>query len=90
MVILPAASPLILSGAATALNFAFILLTVAEMFATDSGLGYFIQYYADFSDYARVIAGLLFTVVVFFSIMLAFDRFRRRVLFWMIGEDSKV
>lgn len=90
MVILPAAAPLILSGAATALNFAFILLTVAEMFATDSGLGYFIQYYADFSDYARVIAGLLFTVVVFVSIMLAFDRLRRRLLFWMIGEDSKV
>lgn len=89
MVILPAAAPHILNGAATALNFAFILLTVAEMFATDSGLGYFVQYYADFSDYARVIAGLLFTIAVFVTIMLAFDRLRRKLLFWMIGEDNR-
>lgn len=88
-VILPAAAPLILAGAGTALNFAFILLTVAEMFATDSGMGHFIQYYADFSDYARVIAGLLFTIVVFVSIMLAFDRLRKRMLFWMVGGDSR-
>lgn len=88
-VIIPAASPHIFSGAATALNFAFILLTVAEMFATDSGLGHFVQYYADFSDYARVIAGLLVTIVVFVAIMLVFDGFKRRVLFWMIGEDAK-
>lgn len=88
-VIMPAASPLIFSGATTALNFSFILLTVAEMFATDSGLGHFVQYYADFSDYARVIAGLLVTMAVFVAIMLVFDRFKRKMLFWMIGEDAE-
>ncbi len=85
-VILPAASPMILAGAGTALNFAFILLTVAEMFATNSGMGYYIQYYADFSDYARVIGGLLFTIVVIVTIMTCFDRFKKRVLFWTLNE----
>ena len=85
-VILPAASPMILAGAGTALNFAFILLTVAEMFATNSGLGYYIQYYADFSDYARVLGGLLVTIFVFVSIMIGFDAFKRRVLFWTLNE----
>lgn len=89
IVILPAAAPLIFAGAGTALNFAFILLTVAEMFATDSGMGYFIQYYADFSDYGRVIAGLLFTALVFVSIMLVFDRLRKKMLFWMVGAGSR-
>lgn len=82
LVILPAASPMILSGVQTGLNFAFILLTVAEMFATNSGLGYFVQYYADFSDYARVIAGILFTAFVFVIIMAAFERMKKRLLFW--------
>ena len=59
------------------------------MFATDSGLGHFVQYYADFSDYARVIAGLLVTMAVFVAIMLVFDRFKRKMLFWMIGEDAE-
>ena len=86
-VILPAASPMILAGAGTALNFAFILLTVAEMFATNSGLGYYIQYYADFSDYARVLGGLLVTIFVFVSIMTGFDALKKRVLFWTLNEN---
>lgn len=88
-VILPAASPLILAGAGTALTFSFILLTVAEMFATDSGMGYFIQYYADFSDYARVLAGLIFSGAVFVSIMFIYDRLKKKALFWMINEDTQ-
>ena len=89
-VILPAAAPHILSGAGTALTFSFILLTVAEMFATDSGLGHFIQYYADFSDYARVLAGLFFTALVFICIMLSYEFVRRKILFWMLyGKDDR-
>ena len=89
-VILPAAAPHILSGAGTALTFSFILLTVAEMFATDSGLGHFIQYYADFSDYARVLAGLFFTALVFICIMLGYEFVRRKILFWMLyGKNDR-
>lgn len=87
-IVLPAAAPMIISGAGTALTFSFILLTVAEMFATDSGMGYFIQYYADFSDYARVLAGLLFTTVVFVSIMLIYEMIKRKLLFWMLNDHE--
>lgn len=88
-VILPAAAPHILSGAGTALTFSFILLTVAEMFATDSGLGHFIQYYADFSDYARVLAGLFFTAIVFVSIMLTYEGIKKKILFWMLHGKAR-
>lgn len=85
-VILPAAAPHILSGAATALNFSFILLVIAEMFATSSGMGYFVQYYADFSDYARVIGGLLFTAVVVVVIKYGFECIKHKILFWSLNE----
>jgi len=88
-VILPAASPHILSGAATALNFSFILLVIAEMFATNSGMGYFVQYYADFSDYARVIGGLMFTASVVVVIKHFFEIIKRRILFWTLNEHSR-
>ena len=86
-VIIPAASPMIFAGMGTALNFSFILLSIAEMFATTSGLGYYIQYYADFSDYARVLGGLLFTTVVFITIMILFDRLKKKTLFWAMNKD---
>ncbi len=87
-VILPAASPSILAGAGTALNFAFILLAVAEMFATNSGLGHFIQYYADFSDYARVISGLIFIGCFIVIVMLLFEKLKKRILFWTLNENK--
>lgn len=88
-VILPAAAPHILSGAATALNFSFILLVIAEMFATNSGMGYFVQYYADFSDYARVIGGLIFTAFVVVVIKNLFEMVKRRILFWCLNEKGR-
>ncbi|WP_142415581.1 ABC transporter permease [Hathewaya massiliensis] len=87
-VMLPAAAPSILAGAGTALNFAFILLAIAEMFATNSGLGYFIQYYADFSDYARVIAGLLFMGFFIVIVMLLFEKLKKKILFWTLNENK--
>lgn len=86
--ILPAAAPHILSGAATALNFSFILLVIAEMFATNSGMGYFVQYYADFSDYARVIGGLFFTGMVVVVIKSLFEVVKKKILFWCLNENA--
>lgn len=87
-VLLPAAAPSILAGIKTALNFGFILLAIAEMFATNSGLGYFIQYYADFSDYARVISGIIFMGLFIILIMVAFEKIRNRILFWTLNENN--
>lgn len=81
-VVLPAALPMIFSGASTSLVFSFILLTVAEMFGVRSGLGFFIQYYADFFDYARVLAGMLVMSLLIIGIMTIFSTIERRMLFW--------
>lgn len=83
-VVLPAALPMIFSGAGTSLIFSFILLTVAEMFGVKSGLGFFVLYYADFFDYARVLAGMLVMSVLIMCIMGLFDAVQRKMLFWTI------
>lgn len=82
-VVLPAALPHIFSGMAVGLAFSFILLTVAELFGANAGLGRFVQYYADFADYPKMVAGILYTGLVTFVSMTLLDRVRRRALFWL-------
>jgi len=82
-VVFPAALPNIFSGMAVGLALAFILLTVAELFGANQGLGRFVQYYADYADYPRMVAGILYTGMVTFAAMALLDFVKRRVLFWV-------
>ena len=81
-VIFPGALPIILNGAKSALNSSFLLLIVAEMFGADSGLGYFVQYYSDFSKFDRVLAGMIFMSAFIILIMQAFEMLRSYLLRW--------
>jgi NitT/TauT family transport system permease protein len=81
-VVFPAALPHIFSGMAVGLAFSFILLTVAELFGANAGLGRFVQYYADFADYPKMVAGILYTGMVTFLTMTGLDAIKRRALFW--------
>ena len=81
-VVLPAALPTILNGAKTSLNFSFLLLIAAEMFGASSGLGYFVQYYTDFSKFDRVIAGILFMAFFIIIIMQLFEALKSHLLRW--------
>lgn len=80
---LPAALPHVFSGMAVALALSFILLTVAELFGANAGLGRFVQFYADYADYPRMVAGILYTGVVTFLSMALLDRLKHRLLFWV-------
>ncbi|MBI2311162.1 MAG: ABC transporter permease [Betaproteobacteria bacterium] len=82
-VVFPASLPHIFSGMAVGLGFAFILLTVAELFGANAGLGRFVQYYADFADYPRMVAGILYTGAITWAAMTLLDRLRHRALFWL-------
>lgn len=82
-VILPASSPYILSGTGTALTLSFIVLMMAEMFGAQSGMGHFVQYYTDFSQYDHVLAGLIFNSFIILIMMVLFEKTKKRLLFWM-------
>ena len=81
-VILPGAMPQIFAGIGSGLIFSFILLTVAEMFGAKAGMGFYVQYYADFAEYGKVLGGIIFLSVVVILLMTIFDRIQRRVLYW--------
>ncbi|MDR9797490.1 ABC transporter permease [Aeribacillus composti] len=80
--ILPASSPLILNGVGTSLAFAFIVLIMVEMFGAESGMGRFIQYYTDFTQYDLVLAGIIFNSIVILITMIVFEKIKKRLLFW--------
>lgn len=79
----PASLPHIFAGMAVGLGFSFILLTVAELFGANAGLGRFVQYYADMADYPRMVAGILYTGVITWLAMTGLDTLRHRTLFWL-------
>lgn len=81
-VVLPGAMPQIFAGIGSGLISSFILLTVAEMFGAKAGMGFYVQYYADFAQYGKVLGGILFLSIVVIVIMTIFDRIQRRVLHW--------
>lgn len=89
-VVLPASAPHILSGAGTSLGMSFLILTIAEMFGASSGMGYFIQYYSDFSQYHYVLAGIIFNSLIIVAIMIGFEKMKKRLLFWTnLKAESK-
>jgi NitT/TauT family transport system permease protein len=82
-VVFPATLPHIFSGISVGLVFAFIMLTVAELFGASNGLGRFVQLYADYADYPRMVAGILYTGVVVWISMEVLERIKKRALFWL-------
>lgn len=81
-IVFPNALPHIFSGMGVALAMSFVMLTVAELFGASAGLGRFVQYYADFADYPRMVAGILYTGVVTLISLELLELLRRRALFW--------
>ena len=85
-IVLPVASPAILTGCTIALKLAFMLLAVAEMFGVSSGMGYFIQYYSDFGRFDLVALGFIFMAMVLLIILYAFDLIKGRILRWTLNN----
>jgi NitT/TauT family transport system permease protein len=78
----PSALPHIFNGMHVGLGMAFIMLTVAELFGATSGLGRFVQYYADYADFPRMLAGILYTGLITFLSMTGLGILEKKVVFW--------
>lgn len=83
-VILPAASPSILSGFVNSLRNTFVMLVYAEMYGSRYGMGFFVKKYTDFSLYDHAWGGFLFMVLVLVVVMQFFDRLKEHLLKWTI------
>ena len=83
-VVLPAASPAILSGFVNSLRGSFVMLVYAEMYGAKYGMGFFVKKNAELGLYDKVWSGFLFMVVVLVLVMQFFEKLKNRLLKWTI------
>jgi NitT/TauT family transport system permease protein len=88
-VVVPAALPSVFSGATIALILSFITLTVAEMIAATSGLGWYIEYQHQYANYDKVIAGMILMGASVVVVMWFFDRIQKHCLRWQNAGGSE-
>ena len=84
-VILPAASPSILSGFVNSLRNTFIMLVYAEMYGAQYGMGFYVKKFSDFGMYNKVWLGFIFMVIVMVFVMQLFEKLKDRLLKWTIN-----
>lgn len=83
-VIMPAASPSILSGFVTSLRGSFVVLVYAEMYGAKYGMGFYVKKYAEYGLYAEAWSGFLFMVVILVIVMQIFEKIKNYLLKWTI------
>jgi NitT/TauT family transport system permease protein len=81
-IILPAALPQIFIGLNQGLGVTFILLVSAEMIGGRSGLGYYVNNYANFGNYTNALVGVITIGIVVSFITYLFNLAQRFLLRW--------
>ena len=84
-VILPAASPSIISGFVNSLRSSFVMLVYAEMYGAKHGLGVYVKRYSTLGLYQKVWGGFIFMVLVLVIVMTFFEKIKNRMLRWTIN-----
>lgn len=84
-IILPAASPYIVTGLRIALSIALILVTTAEMVAGSNGLGFFILDQERSMNSSNMYAGVLIVAVLGYALNRLFVAIEARVMRWQHG-----
>lgn len=88
-VMLPAATPYILTGARIGVGTAFIVVIVAEMIAVNNGLGYRILEAREFFWSDKIIAGMFSIGLLGLAIDTGMNRLNNHLLKWHRGIESK-
>ncbi|MBX7267200.1 ABC transporter permease [Micromonospora sp. Llam7] len=83
--VLPAASPRIMTGVRQGLSVALILMVISEMFASSAGLGYRIAYFQRNYLIAEMWSGILLLGLIGVLLAVTFGLVERRVLRWYHG-----
>lgn len=83
-VILPAASPSIISGFINSLRSSFVMLVYAEMYGAQYGLGFYVKRYSTLGIYENVWGGFIFMVIILILVMSIFDRLKNYILRWTL------
>ncbi len=87
-IILPAATPHILTGLRVGIGVAFIVVIVAEMIAVNNGLGFRILEAREFFWSDKIIAGMITIGILGLAIDSGMDRINRHLLRWHRGMEQ--
>ena len=87
-VILPAATPYILTGVRVGIGVAFIVVIVAEMIAVNSGLGYRILEAREFFWSDKIIAGMMSIGLLGLGLDTLMEKLNSHLLRWHRGADA--
>ena len=85
--VLPGASPHIISGMRTALQIAFVLIVISELMASSSGIGFEILQASRTFRYADVWAGAIVLGLLGVVLNLTFGLFAAAILRWRTAES---
>ena len=81
-VVVPYLFPSMLMSLRQSFSTSFMLLTMAEMLGSRTGMGYFIRKFADYADYTKVAAGILLVAAVITVLNRLLDRLSTRLVRW--------
>ncbi|WP_295156322.1 ABC transporter permease [uncultured Ruminococcus sp.] len=84
---LPYCMPSLFNTLAMQISNAFLLLIGAELMGMDSGLGWYVKYNSDFSDYVRVIAGFIVIGMIIAVVNTGLQKLRAKILLWQSAEQ---
>lgn len=87
-VMLPAATPYILTGMRIGIGTAFIVVIVSEMIAVNSGLGFRILEAREFLWSDKIIAGMISIGLLGLAIDVSMNRLNKRLLRWHRGVND--
>jgi len=87
-VMLPAATPYILSGARIGMGTAFIVVIVSEMIAVNNGLGFRILEAREYFWSDKIIAGMFSIGIIGLAIDTAMSRLNNHLLRWHRGLEQ--
>lgn len=86
--VLPAASPQVMTGVRQALSVGLILMVISEMFASSSGLGYRISYFQRNYLIAEMWSGIVLLGLIGIALSLIFQLSERLILRWYHGTKE--
>jgi NitT/TauT family transport system permease protein len=81
-IVLPAALPQIFIGCNQGLGVSFILIVSAEMIGARSGLGFYVNNYANFGNFTNALVGVIAIGIVVTFITFLFNSAQRYMLRW--------
>jgi ABC-type nitrate/sulfonate/bicarbonate transport system permease component len=88
-IIVPSASPYIVTGMRVSLAIALILVVIAEMVASNNGMGFFILDTQRSFRVKEMYAGIIALAIVGYALNAAFLALERRLMAWHIGATTK-